>query len=201
MEIPQIHKIIRNVIEQDEGGWVYTDHPNDPDQGTWAGVRFITYKNFVTRHNASLKNLTPADYKEIALSRPKERETIIDIYYEEYFKKCGALYVPDSMKQALFSHAVLTGVRKAVRSLQRAVNKDNFYPNPKLIEDGIFGEKTRKQLEKYISEVPEITMSCIYLEQYFCHFWMQYLIHVVESNPSYLVFLEGWFNRVERYRL
>lgn len=94
-----------------EGG--YVDHPADPGGSTKYGISRRAYPG--------------EDIQGMTLERAKE------IYLRDYWGPAGCDAVPDALRFDLFDMAVLSGVKTAVRCLQRAAGAD---------ADGILGPRT-----------------------------------------------------------
>jgi len=94
-----------------EGG--YVNNPADPGGETKYGISKRAY---------------PAeDIKNLTLDRAKQ------IYLRDYWGAAGCDAVPDCIKFDLFDMAVNSGVKQAIKTLQKAVFAD---------EDGILGKNT-----------------------------------------------------------
>jgi len=99
-----------------EGGYVSAEQAklnNDPGGETNLGVSKRSYPG--------------EDIKEMTLARAKA------IYLRDYWGAAGCDAVPDGVKFDLFDMAVNSGVKPAVKTLQRAVGE---------VQDGILGPRT-----------------------------------------------------------
>lgn len=96
---------------QHEGG--YVNDPRDPGGETRWGISKRSYPHL------DITNLTLAQAAEI--------------YRRDYWGPAGCEAVPAQIRFDLFDMAVNSGVRQAVRALQRAVGE---------VEDGILGPRT-----------------------------------------------------------
>ena len=94
-----------------EGGFV--DHPRDPGGATNWGISQRSYPG--------------EDIRGMTLARAKQ------IYLRDFWGPAGCDAVPDSVKFSLFDMAVNSGVKPAVRCLQKAVGVN---------DDGILGPVT-----------------------------------------------------------
>ena len=90
-----------------EGGYVH--HPRDPGGRTNLGVTQATYERWVGRSvdEAEMKALTTDD--------------VAPIYRAEYWNRVRGDALPLGVEYALFDFAVNSGVRRAVRTVQRVV--------------------------------------------------------------------------------
>lgn len=94
-----------------EGG--YTNDPRDPGGETMYGI--------------SKRSYPTEDIKNMTLGRAKW------LYQRDYWGPAGCDVVPDGIKFDLFDMAVNSGVKNAVKALQKAVSE---------IEDGVLGGRT-----------------------------------------------------------
>ena len=73
---------------------------------------------------------------------------IYDFYYENYYTKCGADRIGGKLAVVLFDMAVLSGVRRASKSLQKCLN---IWFKTNLVVDSQVGSGTLKVLNEVIS--------------------------------------------------
>jgi lysozyme family protein len=214
------------LIEHDEGGWLLTSNKDDPDGGWtyagitkskfvefspgWQSVTFNDMKNNL-KHSDKLKLLTDIVYK---------------IYYKEYFDKLKLNEFNSNWCDALFSCGVNCGVDTAAKILQQTVNK--LADQPLLVCDGIIGPKTFSYVIASKSYNSDNKWRDAFLAEWHRHYinivqansraWRDWatLLYAAYLNPTSeniraieqvekprilrATQLEGWFNRVERYR-
>ena len=202
---PEQIRIIDEII-QEEGGWKYTDHPADPDKGTFAGVRYITWANFITKEEPP----TPETFKVLCLDEDGTnqsvlREVIYQIYKEEYYDKMRLGELPPDLRQMVMSFGVNAGPARAIKELQRTVNKVRGVLELKI--DGIIGSKTLTRVNVYFAS-PTGTGFQIELKQLqkahqtfineYIENWMRHYFSIL--NSTNFVFMHGWYNRANRYR-
>jgi len=199
-QIPQlaldaIHKII-----DEEGGFVYTDQPVDPDRGTYAGIRYITFVNYMVHHHTDYSILTPTEFRKLALAN-KLKKYVIDVYYQEYFKKMNLLELPLRLIMPVFSCGVNCGTRKGIKLLQRSCNEMEDIRTVLKI-DGINGPKTSSFVHRLCSRAKNHD----YIEDFsdkvrnnFIKTWIHYYVKIVNHNHANAVFILGWFNRANKY--
>jgi len=99
-----------------EGG--YVDHPADPGGRTKYGISQRSYPN--------------EDIRNMTLERAK------DIYRRDFWWAAGCDTVPDAVKFDLFDMAVNSGVRPAIRTLQKAAGVN---------DDGVIGPITLQAIQ------------------------------------------------------
>ena len=72
---------------------------------------------------------------------------IYDFYYENYYTKCGAWNIGGKLAVVLFDMSVLSGVRRASKSLQKCLN---IHFKTSLVVDSQIGSNTIKVLNEVI---------------------------------------------------
>ena len=116
---------------------------------------------------------------------------IYDFYYENYYTKCGAWNIGGKLAVVLFDMAVLSGTRRASKSLQKCLNI-HFKTN--LVVDAVIGSGTIKVLNEVIQDKGlEAVLDRLIYEM------KDNLIEASKLNNN-IVFLDGWMNRVEHIR-
>lgn len=112
------------LVLKSEGGFV--NNPRDPGGMTNLGVTKVTYEGYVNRHvdEAEMRSLTPA--------------LVAPLYKKMYWDRIKGDALPVGVDYCLFDLAVNSGVGKAGKLLQMALN---------LPEDGIIGPITLHALE------------------------------------------------------
>ena len=210
-------------IIEEEGGFVYTDHPKDPDKGTYAGVRYQTFISYMRQDpdNADTP-LYPAEFK-VAAQNGYLKDIIIDIYYQEYYQKLNINKLPDVLKMPIFSCGVNTGTRRAGIILQKTINEILKYRLQIergavahfLQVDGIIGSKTLVSIEDMMFnhitfthnmatplEINAKQRALINLDRIrntFIKNWFGRYFNVIHDVPGLSTFANGWFNRANKY--
>ncbi len=151
---PDFLEAIR-VVLLDEGG--YGNDPNDPGGETNWGIDKRTYPDL------DIKNLT--------------RDEAIEIYYNDWWQKYRLDLLPNKVRGKIFNVGVNTGMRQAVKFLQRAVNVN---------DDGIIGPVT---LAAANEADPDIVLQSLRDQQ------RQFYINLANARPSSRKFLNGWLRR------
>lgn len=206
--IPQLALTAIYKIIDEEGGFVYTDHPVDLDRGTYAGIRYITFLNYMKHHNTDYSILTPTEFRKIALSGTLKKY-VMNIYYEAYFQQMNLDALPMRMVMPVFSCGVNCGTRKSIKILQKSCNEME-YVRTLLKVDGINGERTSAFVHSLISisnANPEMAIDKVRVtfdnsnkvRNNFIKNWIHYYCKVVAHNPKQIIFLLGWFNRANKY--
>lgn len=135
-----------------EGG--YVNHPSDPGGETNFGISKRSYPG--------------EDIKGMTLARAKE------IYRRDFWGPAGCDAVPPAIRFDLFDMAVNAGVRRAARTVQRAVGE---------VEDGIIGPRTLQAL----GSMPAARL--------IARFNGHRLEHMA-SLPTWPAFGRGWARRI-----
>ena len=116
---------------------------------------------------------------------------IYDFYYENYYTKCGAWNIGGKLAVVLFDMAVLSGVRRASKSLQKCLN---IWFKTKLVVDAVVGSGTIKVLNEVISNKGlDIVVEKLIYE-------MQDNLTEASKLEGNSVFLKGWMSRIENIK-
>lgn len=137
-----------------EGG--YVDHPNDPGGETKYGISKRAYPG--------------EDIAGMTLERARE------LYRRDYWSPAGCDAVPDGVKFDLFDMAVNSGVKTAIRTLQRAVGTE---------PDGVLGPVTLQAIQ---------SMHAARLVARFNGHRLQFM----SSLSTWPAFGRGWANRIAK---
>ena len=135
-----------------EGG--YIDHPADPGGATNFGISQRSYPG--------------EDIRGMTLERAKQ------IYRRDYWDAAGCEYLPAKVRFSLFDMAVNSGVKRAVQTVQAAVNAD---------QDGIIGPKTLM----LIDAMPGPML----IARFNGH-----RLRFMSALPNWPAFGRGWANRI-----
>ena len=135
-----------------EGG--YVDHPEDPGGRTKYGISQRAYPG--------------EDIKGMTLDRAKF------LYRRDYWGPAGCDAVPDGVKFDLFDMAVNSGVRTAIRTLQRAVSET---------DDGVIGPRTLQAIQSMPAPRLVARFNGLRLE-------------FMAGLPSWPAFGRGWARRI-----
>lgn len=175
--MPTAHEIIEEVIRR-EGG--YVNHPNDKGGPTKYGVTLRTLSAYYGRQ------ATLDDVKNL------DREQAEEIFLRRYFVGPRLDTLPSSLHAILVDTSVLFGPRRAVEFAQSICNQAGFGP---IDEDGVVGPTTRATIKKAVRAMKEFFVNAIVEER------IAYHRARVEAVPSQEVFLKGWINRAEEFRV
>lgn len=200
---PEGKELIDLIVGKQEGGWVLSENKGDNDGGwTFGGVTANTF-NKLFRDVATDAIFYRLDCKE-SLNEQDTAQLIergYEIYQSEFIKPLQLFSLPSSIRGPLLSCAINCGVKEAVMILQRALNAwDNSETKP-LVVDGNFGDETKGRINSIQNYQVWIGIKTQFLRE-----WMRYYIKLCDNNndPKSILhsqFLEGWFNRVEFWRI
>jgi lysozyme family protein len=135
-----------------EGGFV--DHPKDPGGATKYGITKRTYPT--------------EDIPNLTLERAKE------LYRRDFWGPAGCDALPESVRFDVFDMAVNSGVRAAIRMLQRAVDST---------PDGVLGPRTLQAVQ---------SMPALRLVARFNGLRLEFMA----SLPTWPAFGRGWARRI-----
>lgn len=135
-----------------EGGLV--DDPNDPGGLTKFGISKRAYPTL------DIANLT--------------LEHAAQIYRQDYWGPAGCDSVPDALRMDLFDMAVNSGVRAAVRCLQRAAGET---------ADGVLGPKTLQAIQT----IPSTRLIARFNAE---------RLEFMTNLPAWSSFSKGWARRI-----
>jgi lysozyme family protein len=149
-----------------EGG--FQDDPRD--RGNWTTGVVGHGKNIGTKYGISGMSYPAEDIKGMTLDRARA------IYLRDFWQAAGCDYVPPKARFSLFDTAVNSGVRQAIKFLQRAVGAQ---------DDGVIGPKTLMLLEA--------TPPAVFIARYNGH-----RLQFMSALPNWPAFGRGWANRVAK---
>lgn len=119
-------------------------------------------------------------------------ETAKEIYVRNYFEGPAIHTLPVAIQPIVFDGAVLFGPRQSIKFVQNVVNLAGFGP---VDADGIIGPDTRKKVETAYKEMGGFFINAV-VEERIAYHEMR-----VAQNPSQGIFLLGWKNRANSFRV
>jgi lysozyme family protein len=152
-----------------EGGFV--NHPSDPGGATNRGVTQRVYDDW-REH----QGLSAQDVRQIT------DEEVHAIYEDNYWKPTRCDVLRSRLDLIQFDTAVNTGVKRAIRMLQEAVNCPI---------DGGFGDGTKKAAGA--CDLGQAMRA-------YCQVREKFYRSLAEHRPELAVFLKGWLNRLNALR-
>jgi len=170
--------MIDSVLQDEKakgGGSEFTNY--DGDKPTKFGVTLEALKEYNP-------NATITDLKN--LNEPTARKIFKELYYDRY--QIGSL--PRELQHNMLDMAVNSGGRRAWEVLQRAIGM------PEEDVDGRPGDITSAALAAYLQN-----NSLGRLSQDFTNARGDWYYDVARNNPKKRKFLEGWYNRLEKFQV
>lgn len=120
------------------------------------------------------------------------KETAYEIYEIDYYLGPRLNTIPEAVQPIVTDASVLYGPKRAIIFLQNIVNEAGFGP---ISTDGVLGPNTRAKVSEAYNKMKEWFINA-YVEEriMFCE-------RIVANNPSQSVFLKGWKNRANEFRI
>lgn len=164
---------IIDLILKAEGG--YTNHPNDRGGPTNYGVIQSEYSLYLGRP-ASID-----DVKKMPIAHAR------DIFKKKYYFAPKINLLPEELQPVVTDACVLYGPKRAIIFLQNIVGVNS---------DGSLGPATAKAADDAVASRGIRDVVDAYVEERidFCE-------RIVKNNPSQAVFLKGWKNRANTFKL
>lgn len=167
--------------------------------GSWQGWKIIdkALEQFPELQTPFRKPPVSIDRLNKILSENTELDILVyDFYYVNYWKRSGAETISKySQKIAIimFDIAILQGVKRAGKTLQRLLNR---YYNASLIVDGDFGKNSLNALLLNLQN-PKIGE-----EEISSQFLLEMTDNLVEASKinGNAIFLSGWMRRTQNLR-
>ena len=170
---------IGNIILKHEGGFV--NDPLDRGGATNLGITQATLSEW-RGHKVSVDDV-----------RNLTEEEARDIYSNRYLQKPKIDWLPFPHPQVLvFDMAVNHGPGRAIKILQKTINKAGFGP---ISVDGGMGPATKAACERAQEEMGAYLQNAIVEER------KAFYEAIIERSPSQERFRRGWMNRAESFVL
>jgi len=158
---------------EEEGG--FSNHPADTGGATMYGVTQATY-------NAWRKSIKKTQQPVGKITQEEAKS----LYRAMYWDEAGCDKLPFPVNYMVFDGAVNSGPSRSDKWLQEALS---------VKQDGILGPKTLGALEEALAASDGV----IYYRLIDAR--LKFLVALVKSKPSQLVFLLGWMRRLIRVLL
>lgn len=142
------------------------------DRGNWTSGKVGEGELRGTKYGISASAYPELDIKNLTIEQAK------GIYKRDYWDRCKCAFMPDALSIALFDFAVNSGVKRAVRYLQRALD---------ITIDGVIGNQTIGACNR----VPT---------RYVLNKYLDLRIDYLMKLKSWQHFKNGWGNRVKLLR-
>ena len=178
-----VDEMIEHTIES-EGG--YQDDPDDwinvldgEMVGTKYGISPPTLKRHLRRNptREEMENLT--------------EDVAFEIYKHNYYFRPKIDRLPEEIQANVFDAGVMSGQKRAILILQKALNDVGCDPNG---IDGGVGQGTVGACEQYMQNhnYP--------INEMYCDARIAFYERLCEKKPKLNKFIKGWTNRVNRFR-
>ena len=181
----KIEQIIADIIKA-EGGFIH--HPNDIGGPTNMGITQETLSNWISRQASidDVRNLTV--------------KIATEIYMMEYYKKPKFNLLHPKIQPIVVDASVLFGPRRAGKFIQKIANDINLageFGYDTLIIDGLIGEKTVIMVSNICFTKGLFALFInAYVEER-----IEYHRQRVAKRSDQQIFLNGWVNRSEKFRV
>lgn len=192
-ELFQVNRMIREIIEHDEGGWQVTLTDNDRGGLTIAGLSERVWRHY----NDNLLGAFQVRINPGHSFTERQQDAVIAIYRMHFYHDTKLPIILNeswqtSVVHMLLSMAIVAGYRGMTKCLQRTIRDLH---DDTLVVDGLFGPMTTNTC----LEMTDGGYDDAIMDTFVAHCQRRF-IRIARSDPSQLVFLEGWFNRMEYYR-
>jgi len=167
-----------SVVLHNEGGFV--NHKADKGGPTKFGVTIRTYSQYLGR---------PASLQEV---KDMTEDTAREIYERSYLTGPRIHLLAEPLRTHLLDMAINHGPVNAIRMLQRVVNAAGFGP---ISVDGVLGPRTRDAITAAQKKMGKLLNNALVDER------VRFFNSIVARDPSQAVFIDGWLNRAEEFRI
>ena len=140
-----------------------------------------------TKYGISQRFLDDINSSEKVIDLRKERA--IELYYENFWKKCNCDLLHPGIGLIVFDYAVHSGVGRACKGLQRVINLES---DNQIKVDGVVGAMTISALNKIIkrpSGYPAIVQALATIRG-------GLFLNIIEGDQSQGAFFRGWYRRL-----
>lgn len=166
----------------------YANDPADAGGETFRGISRVSnpnWRGWQLIDQVKARGARTAKLIDAAFEGDTEMEQLVAVlYYRDYWRPFESLVGLDRLTAKLFDTGVNTGVSRAVKLLQAALN--DMLPAANLAVDGLLGPRTRAAL----AGPPEEAVLAVYVEKQ-----AAYYQSIVDRKPGQAKFLKGWLRR------
>ena len=176
-----IDKVITHTIEVLEKGFV--NHKADKGKATRWGITESTLGDHLG---------LPRDYTGLPyLISELPKRTAAMIYKANYYYQPKINLLPAKLQEQIFDIGVNSGPSRAYKLLQQGINRVS---KAGLVIDGNFGRKSWAALDLIGSKLTEINNNVVECR-------IDFYNKLAGIDKSQQVFLKGWLNRAEKFRV
>ena len=176
---------VLDLIVRNEGG--YVNNSSDAGGPTNMGVTQATLSKYLGRQ------ATIADVKALTVEQAKE------IFNRNYIAGPRIDQLPVDIIPIMADASVLYGPKRAIMFLQTALNKSGFGP---VDVDGVLGPISRqKTFDAYNDGVATPIAPGKFLVNAIVFERIAFCERIVANDPSQSIFMDGWRNRANKFRV
>lgn len=174
-----------------EGGWK-ADDPNDNGGETYRGVARNYHPNWLGWPMIDARK-GDAGFPDVLLGHNSLNELVEVFYLEEYWARSRCEEMPQIIANEVYDNAVLMGVGKSGKILQKSLNvlNRNQKDYPDIDEDGHVGPMTLRVMRICVGTRGEAT-----LHKVVNLFQASHILAVMMRDPRKEVWAGGWLDRV-----
>ena len=181
MPISDFDRQLLSPILRREGGWVFTDDPDDLGGACYGGCTLRTFNDWRKR-SAGVEAIAEHEFRRRALAGEEGlRDQIMQCYTERFIRPFDWIS-PVALRAAVIDAAVNCGNLNATRFLQGAANTDR---------DGIIGPITKQMVTRAVKRPNGVLTVALRLTQA----RIEHYCLLCERRPSQVKFLKGWCRR------
>lgn len=185
-------KIINDVIINDEGGWVFTNNPNDPGGMTYGGMTFQVFNSVMRRDYQ--ESMSPEAFKHGGQANtPDLQQRVCQVYYNEFAKHLPTSEYKDLT--AILSCAINLGPAVAISCIR---SKGPFLHNWRKV----YIDKVQDNCDAWDAYIHAVELIIPAESDALAHNLVKEITKERNITPPSFKrwkYLEGWLNRVARY--
>lgn len=159
------------------------------------GEKFVNSHGEISKYGISLK-FYQSQYPESTIQNIENlTKNEARALYFTLFQSSNIHFLPEPYQPIVFDTIVNSGQQRAYKILQKTANLPCFNSGIPLIEDGILGEKTINEILSIYED-----FGVKFINKY-CDVRIEFLQNLVNVKTEKMIFLNGWINRINSYRI
>ena len=164
-----------------EGGWVYTDDPDDAGGPTFGGCTIVTLNEW--RQDARSQGpLSRDEFHRLAAAGDPDLKAAVREVYADRFIRPWAWVASVPLREVVIDAAVNCGNRNATLFLQAAVGS---------ARDGVVGPNTKAMTTRTLNRPNGLPLAALK----FTRARLEHYARLVQRRPSQSKFIVGWCRR------
>ena len=180
MPLSDLEQQIFMPIFRREGGWVYTDDPDDPGGQTYGGCTIRTLNDW--RATTERRALFPDTFKRLAEAGDAGLKADIRECYADRFIRPWTWVASIPLREVVTDAAVNCGNRNATKFLQEAVGS---------ARDGVAGPNTKRMTTRALNRPNGLPLvACKLTRARIDHY-----ARLTQRRPEQSKFIVGWCRR------